>query len=466
MGESTDETVPVQRGASEDAVQTSLELRIRYSDRPRQVVPLNRAAVEHSVDGTLLRFSYQGGRVLFRSSCKVYKDGQAVEHGVLEVGGALEVGSHRVLLWDAGDPVAYLKGYSPPYSNELWPLGPGTYPVGRPGKRPNAIQLDHPTVSREHATILAGEGGYRILAESATNPVYLRGEEVKAGSTCELHHGDLIELGELVFRFHQPERSPASSDQEASLRVRSFGGLAVQLAGTLLSDRAWKTQYVKWMFAHLAYQWGAPLGVEVLMDELWPDSDPARARKNFNYSLSVLRSALRDHAPASLKATEIVLRSSSALQLNPDLLDRHDAVQLQRLARARPAEEDREWEQAAQAAVLDYAGPFLPECYLDWAVTARQSLELQVIELARSLLPRLEHRQDFEAILAVASQVMQIDRQDQWACLQVMRALRQRGRLSEAVRVFERSRVLWREELGLEPEAALLREHEQILALL
>ncbi len=379
----------------------------------------------------------------------------------------LEVGDHRVLLWDAGHPVAYLKGYSPPYSNEIWPLGPGHYPVGRPGKRANAIQLDHPTVSRQHATIFfEGEGGYQIQAESATNPIYLRGEEVRAGSTRELRHGDLLELGELVFRFHQPERSPASSEEDTWLRVRSLGGLTVKLAGSVLPDRAWKTQYVKWMFAHLAYQWGAPLGIEVLLEELWPDSDPARARKNFNYSLSVLRSALREHVSESLKSTDIVLRSSSTLQLNPDLLDRHDAVFLHRLARARPAEDDREWEQAARTAVLEYAGPFLPECYLDWAVAARQTLELQVMDLARSLLTRLAARQEWDAVITVGSQVLQIDRHQQWACLQVMRGLRQRARLSEALRLFERSRGLWLEELGIEPEAELVSEHEQILGLL
>ena len=42
---------PLGSAGADDAVQSSLELRIRYADRPRQVVPINRAAFEHDVDG-------------------------------------------------------------------------------------------------------------------------------------------------------------------------------------------------------------------------------------------------------------------------------------------------------------------------------------------------------------------------------------------------------------------------------
>lgn len=463
------ETVPVRRESSDDAVQSSLELRIRYADRPREVVPLNRAAVDHPIDGTLLRFACDGQRVRFRClspSARVYKDGQAVDEGLLEVGASLEVGSHRVFLWDAGNPVAYLKGYSAPYSNEIWPLSPGRHPIGRAGKRRNAVQLDHPTVSRQHATIIAGDdGSYRLLAESGTNPVFLRGEAVEPGATRELCHGDLLELGALVLRFHQPERAPAASEDDASVQVRSLGGFAVQVGGVTLPDRAWKTQYVKWMFAHLAYNWEKPLGTEALMEELWPDSDPKNARNNFNYSLSTVRKALRSVMPESLQGTEIVLRSSSTLQLNPDLLDRHDAVTLQRLAASHPAE-SADWEPAAEAGVLSYAGPFLPECYLDWADAVRQTLEIHVMELARTLLTRLEQREAWDRAISVGSHVLGINRHAQWACLHVMRAMSRSGRAPEALRLFDGSRALWMAELGQEPEIELLREQQRILTLL
>jgi len=136
-GDSTaSETLPVARAASEDAVQSSLELRVRYVDRPREVVPLHRATVEHVIDGVHLRFHPEPGRARFRcltSSAQVYKNGEAVDAGTLEAGASIEVGRHRVFLWDAGNPIAYLRGYSTPCANEIWPLPPGLHPIGRAG---------------------------------------------------------------------------------------------------------------------------------------------------------------------------------------------------------------------------------------------------------------------------------------------------------------------------------------------
>ena len=474
-GDSTaSETLPVARAASEDAVQSSLELRVRYVDRPREVVPLHRATVEHVIDGVHLRFHPEPGRARFRcltSSAQVYKNGEAVDAGTLEAGASIEVGRHRVFLWDAGNPIAYLRGYSTPCANEIWPLPPGLHPIGRAGRRQNAVQLDHPTVSREHATITAdADGRYTVTGESTTNPVFVHGERVEPGTSRPLQHGDLLEVGTLVFRFHRPEQTPSSTEDGAtSLEVRSFGGLSVRIADRTLSDKIWKTQNVKWMFAHLAYTWDKPLGVEILLEELWPDADLKGARNNFNYSLSTLRKMLREEMPPSLQATEIVLRTSSTMQLNPDLLDHHDAIALRRISATRPpcdAQSESEWDRAAEAAILSYAGPFLPECYLDWAEAARQTLEIAVMDLARILLERLDERHAWDQAVTVGSHVLGLDRCAQWACLHVMRALSHTGRALEALRLFDASRAHWMQTVGVEPEMALLREQQRILTLL
>lgn len=461
-------TIPVQRSASSEEVSTSLELHVRSGSGQREIVPVRWHSLDYRLPSEqILRFRYQDGTVTFKDLTRselVYKDGVVKTSGRLEVGSWLEVGEHRILLWDNGAPAAFLKGCSAPYSNELWALGPGEHTIGRPGKRRNAISLDHPTVSREHARLVSlPEGGYAVVAEAATNPVYLRGRALSPAQPETLHHGDLLEIGDLVFRFHQPRGTSGEAAQQACLQVLSLGSLTVRVAGTVIPDKAWRTQYVKWLFAHLAYAWDRPLGTESLIDELWPEADPEKARNNFKFTLSTLRQVLRSHLPPELQHLDVILRSSSTLQLNPDLLDRHDAVTLSRLVKslALVPEGQAPWERQAQEAILQARGPFLSECYLDWAVDARQTLELQLQELARSLLERLERAQRWDAVIAVASHLLELDRYAQWALVSALRALRQSERRAEALRLWERTQGLWQDE-GLEPEAELQRELEQL----
>lgn len=470
-----DATQPVSRQNQAGLVQSSLELHVRSRDGSTAVVPFHRNILEHDFgQGQKLRFSYAPGQeVLFRTLAPgepVYKDGQAAPSGRFEVGSFLEFAGHRVLLWDAGQPAAYLKGYSAPYSGEIWPLEGGQNAIGRPGKRANAIQLDHPTVSREHAIIAVEDGKHRLLAESGTNLVCVAGIPVEPTTVVDLSHGDLIEIGDLVFRFHCPSAAPGLAAAEPALiQVRSLGSFQVQVGGSTIADKDWKTQHIKWMFAHLAFQWGRPLAIESLIEELWPDFTLEKGKNNFNYSLSTLRQILRAHLPEALRNSEVVLRSSSTLQINPDLLDRHDVVHLQRFLSVSAAEKANapgRWELSAERAVLDYSGPFLTDCYLDWVEPIRQTLELDLLDVAKQLLELRVAGERWEQVVTVATHILKIDPCSQWACLYLMQALRSCQRAPEALRVFEQSRKTLQKELGVEPEVELLREHQRVLALL
>ncbi len=448
-------------------LETTLELHLRMADGRREIVAIRTSPLDIAFPGGCeLRFIYQSGKLLFKDlhkSSVVYKEGHSLLSGTLEIGTTLEVGSHRVLLWDTGVPVAFIKGCTPPFSHDIWPLAAGDHAIGRPGKRVNEISLDHPTVSREHARIVGREdGSFQLLAEAVTNPVYLKGEALSPGRTVPLRHGDLMEVGELIFRFHQPSDGSLDTEERACITVCSLGDLTVSIAGQTIPEKGWRTQQIKWLFSHLAYAWGRPLSTEALMVELWPDAEPAKAQANFKFSLSTLRQILRDRLPAAFRDTDTILRSSTTLQLNPDLLDRHDAVDLQRLALGTVAGEN--WIEDAQKAVLSYQAPFLQQCQFEWAAQARQELQRQVIDLAKGLLARLEQRESLDDVVVVAAHALELEPKAQWACLSLMRALRKTGRSSEALSLFEDCTERWHKVYNQEPEIELLQEQQLALA--
>lgn len=436
-----DETHAISGPEPEGTIQTSLELHIRSGGGPTRVLPFHRA----SLDCLGVTFRYLAGTVCFETDQEAYQDGVAVRQGVLAVGGHLEVQGARVLLWDHSRSTAYLKGYSGAYSERVWPLDEGIFSLGRPGRRDNQIQLDHPTVSREHATLSCQQGRYRLLAESTTNPVLVGGHRVNPGQSVTLSPGDLIEIGALVFRFHSLlEESPGL------IRVRSLGTLQVSVGGRLVDPKAWKTQATRWLMARLAYQWGRPIASDILMAELWPDFPADKAKNNFNATISSLRGALRD----LLGGREPVLRSSSTLQLDPELLDSHDLMELQRDLKGAA-----ECEKHAERAVLAYTEPYLSDCYLEWVQPVRQALELELLQVARRLLEARAARQEWKEIIPVANQVLKIDPCSSHATLHLMQALRQSLSGAEALRVFEQHKKLLQRELGAEPEVELLKEY-------
>lgn len=66
------------------------------------------------------------------------------------------------------------------------------------------IQLPAPTVSRRHALLRFETGSWRIANFSETNPVVVNGNAMDAvGETRDLKDGDVLEFGEVSFKYHQ-----------------------------------------------------------------------------------------------------------------------------------------------------------------------------------------------------------------------------------------------------------------------
>jgi pSer/pThr/pTyr-binding forkhead associated (FHA) protein len=58
----------------------------------------------------------------------------------------------------------------------------------------NEIQIDHPSLSRQHARIKRLKKGYAIYDLDSTNGTFINGREIEEG---ELHDGDELRLGEI-----------------------------------------------------------------------------------------------------------------------------------------------------------------------------------------------------------------------------------------------------------------------------
>lgn len=151
---------------------------------------------------------------------------------------------------------------------------PGTQPeitFGRSEGPPyRHVQLDSPTVSRQHARLCFQEGRWLVRNESSTNPTLLNGALVDGTEeTSVLQDGDRIEMGEVVFLFHQPDihdRLPFRSSWFTDRGRRSTNQDAV--AVRTLSDRRELAVVCDGMGSHTAGELASHDALEALVSAL------------------------------------------------------------------------------------------------------------------------------------------------------------------------------------------------------
>ncbi|MEW6282095.1 MAG: response regulator, partial [Candidatus Eremiobacterota bacterium] len=100
------------------------------------------------------------------------------------------------------------------------------------------------------------------------------------------------------------------------LRIFSLGPLEVYRGQDRVSDKSWRSQKGRWVFAYLAAHKGLAVSEDALVDAFWPD-DFEKGKRNLYWYSSILRACLRPEGwPDDL---DYILRTAGCLQLNPDL---------------------------------------------------------------------------------------------------------------------------------------------------
>lgn len=380
-----------------------------------------------------VRFSMVKQQLHFASLESVMHRREPVREGILQVGETLSWSGGVLALHDrSGEVRGSLECFTDPFYSRIWTIHRKVTRIGRPGKRDNELEIDHPTVSREHAVL-----DWPLLSSSAATLV--DGQPV--GDGVELADGAMVQLGDLLFQFRLLEE-PVSA---ARLSVNSLGSFQARVGNELITEKSWRTQAVRWMLARLALEWGRPVPVEVLLEQFWPEMPEEKSRNNLNYTISTLRQILRlGEGPDPL------LRATGSLQLRPDFLGEHDVVNLQQALKR----EDF-------ASALDLYAPYLPGCYLDWAEGTRTHLEQQTLQGGLRLLERLLSEGDFDGVLALGPKLHRIDPTCQQTALALLKAHLGRENPAEAVRFYERFRETLQTELGLPPVPEMVILYEQ-----
>jgi pSer/pThr/pTyr-binding forkhead associated (FHA) protein len=99
---------------------------------------------------------------------------------------------------DAEVSVMKLEELTKSGSGRLIMLERDLYTLGRSAKAD--ITLESSELSRKHVLLKRENGSFSVTDLDSTNGVYLNGTKVYG---AQLYHGDVIQLGDIVFRFRE-----------------------------------------------------------------------------------------------------------------------------------------------------------------------------------------------------------------------------------------------------------------------
>ena len=104
--------------------------------------------------------------------------------------------------------MAKLIGVTGEFKDREYPLEEGEITIGR--KTDNVILLDNPTISSHHCVLTLAGTSCTLQDLDSTNGCRLNGRSVRV-EPAELHHKDILQLGDIEFIVDAPELSTASA---------------------------------------------------------------------------------------------------------------------------------------------------------------------------------------------------------------------------------------------------------------
>ncbi len=245
-----------------------------------------------------------------------------------------------------------------------------------------------------------------------------------------------------------------------AMRVRVFGGFEVHLGDRIIDNRALGRSKTRMLFHLLVLNRGREMSRDRLMDILWPESEPKRARKNFYSAWSQLRNVFSVEGECPY-----LVRTRNGCRLDRQLVT-SDVADFDKLCRALLFEspETEDWERIYLLVANEY-GEDLLSCEATNGVIGemRESFRTQLVDGIVAAASRLARAGEARGALWFAREAMRRDprREDVYIALMEAQILSdQRG---EALDTYFLCRRFLSESLGIDPSLHLVQLYRSVI---
>ncbi|HAL73543.1 MAG TPA: hypothetical protein DCM45_00450 [Clostridiales bacterium] len=256
----------------------------------------------------------------------------------------------------------------------------------------------------------------------------------------------LQELREQVDVLVRRRGDLANTEQTVPLVVNCFGGFRCYPDGD--EDRLiqWRTGKTEELFALLINNLGAPLPREIIVDTLWPETDPEKAANRFRVTCTYLRNTL-----AAGGYPDMLLRERDSYRLDLQRL-RCDLIQLTTLLPQAAVSNNLELLEKTSRLC---ASPFLENKNFEWAIRQQRLYEQEFKRIQYRLAEEYTRRAAHDRAAVALQAIVNRDPCDERAVTGLIDHYLKIGQKENAHKIYKAYEQQLMAELGLRPSAIL-----------
>jgi len=250
-----------------------------------------------------------------------------------------------------------------------------------------------------------------------------------------------------------------------TLRIQGLGRFEVFRADIPMKEGEWQRNQAKNLLKALVSHGPQGIPKEILMEDLWPESEQKAAQQNFKVTLHRLRKSLEPGMETDFGSSYLHLKNS-ILSLDIDRVELDTERFLSLLEQGELKERDKDLQGAIdlyiQAQEL-YKGDFLPgDLYAPWAEPIREGLKQKYLHLMLKLARLHENCSDFKKAVLFYEKAIHTDPILEEAYQGLMILYGKKGQKNNARKVFEACRTAVTRGLGCEPDSSTIEIYDKI----
>jgi DNA-binding SARP family transcriptional activator len=247
---------------------------------------------------------------------------------------------------------------------------------------------------------------------------------------------------------------------QAEVSVHLLGPMSVLIDDVPVEE--WSSARTRSLFGYLLTHRQPWPSREVLMEVFWPESSPKASRNSLNVAIHGLRCLLK-----KAKDVPVIVYSDGTYRLHPDVRLWLDIEEFDKLVeRGRLHEDVGETDQATAAyefATGLYRGEFLADDpYDDWAALIRERLRLAYLDTLGRLSNLHFNAGRYASSGHLCRRIIEEDPCREDAYRRLMRCYSRQGQPHLALIQYRACVGALRSELGVEPDLATVKLHDQI----